>query len=189
MTGFNSKREAVADKLQKPDALTIAYQSGFYDGKKAALAQPAQEPSNGMPTSKAERQLRRMLCFQRHSHKAYMDDGEASFCGDEFHRSIDYMRESPDAIENAWHQAGLKRLKAKPPLPMQEPVAWVWKDMRGQDIVSLFEPRFNSVPLYTKPPQREWVGLTEKEAKSFINFYKMDIARLVEAKLKQKNGY
>ena len=89
----------------------------------AQLAQPAQEPSNGMPTSKAERQLRRMLCFQRHSHKAYMDDGEASFCGDEFHRSIDYMRESPDAIENAWHQAGLKRLKAKPPLPVQRP--WV----------------------------------------------------------------
>jgi len=50
MTGFNSKREAAADKLQEPDALTIAYQSGFYDGKKAALAQPplpvqpAQEP-------------------------------------------------------------------------------------------------------------------------------------------------
>ena len=37
--------------------------------------------------------------------------------------------------------------------PAQEPVAWVWKDMRGQDIVSLFEPRFNSVPLYTTPPQ------------------------------------
>jgi hypothetical protein len=59
MTGFNSKRDAAADKLQDgkcklcvdgcaacdaraqpaqdPDALTIAYQSGFYDGRKAAL--------------------------------------------------------------------------------------------------------------------------------------------------------
>lgn len=46
MTGFNSKRDAVADKLQEPDALTIAYQSGFYDGKKAALAQPVQKPIN-----------------------------------------------------------------------------------------------------------------------------------------------
>jgi hypothetical protein len=46
MTGFNSKRDAAADKLQKPDALTIAYQSGYYNGKKAALAQPAQEPIN-----------------------------------------------------------------------------------------------------------------------------------------------
>ena len=44
MTGFDSKQRMAADKLQKPDALTIAYQSGFYDGKKAALAQPVQEP-------------------------------------------------------------------------------------------------------------------------------------------------
>jgi hypothetical protein len=38
------------------------------------------------------------------------------------------------------------------------------------------------------PAQRPWIGLTEKEAKSFISFYKMDIARLVEAKLKEKNN-
>jgi hypothetical protein len=44
MTGFESKRDAAADKLQEPDMLTIAYQSGFYDGKKAAFAQPGQEP-------------------------------------------------------------------------------------------------------------------------------------------------
>ena len=48
--------------------------------------------------------------------------------------------------------------------PAQEPVAWVWKDMRGQDIVSLFEPRFNSVPLYTTPPQREWNAALDEAA-------------------------
>ena len=42
MTGFKSKRAAARDKLEDDDALTIAYQSGYYDGKKAA--QPAQEP-------------------------------------------------------------------------------------------------------------------------------------------------
>jgi len=42
MTGYESKRAAARDKLDDDDALTIAYQSGFYDGKKAA--QPAQEP-------------------------------------------------------------------------------------------------------------------------------------------------
>ena len=40
MTGFKSKRDMAEDKLlpQKDfgDALTIAYQSGYYDGKKAA---------------------------------------------------------------------------------------------------------------------------------------------------------
>jgi hypothetical protein len=47
MTGYKSKRAAARDKLEDDDtqvyqdhddALTIAYQSGFYDGKKAALA-------------------------------------------------------------------------------------------------------------------------------------------------------
>ena len=44
MTGYESKRAAARDKLlddddtqvYQDDALTIAYQSGFYDGKKAA---------------------------------------------------------------------------------------------------------------------------------------------------------
>lgn len=49
MTGYKSKRDAAQDKLDDDDdtqvygdALTVAYQSGYYDGKKAA--QPAQEP-------------------------------------------------------------------------------------------------------------------------------------------------
>jgi hypothetical protein len=31
-------KEALAQPAQEPDALTIAYQSGYYEGKKAALA-------------------------------------------------------------------------------------------------------------------------------------------------------
>lgn len=70
---------------------------------------------------------------------------------------------------------------------LQEPVAWVWKDMRGQDIVSLFEPRFNSVPLYTAPPQREWVGLTEEEIDKWTP--EIDaVIRAVEQLLKDKNS-
>jgi hypothetical protein len=42
MTGYESKRAAARDKLEDDDTLTIAYQSGYYDGKKTA--QPAQEP-------------------------------------------------------------------------------------------------------------------------------------------------
>lgn len=51
MTGYQSKKTAARDKLEDDDTqvyqnhddtLTIAYQSGFYDGKKAA--QPAQKP-------------------------------------------------------------------------------------------------------------------------------------------------
>jgi hypothetical protein len=48
MTGYKSKRAMAQDKLNEDDdtqvykdhgdALTVAYQSGYYDGKKAALA-------------------------------------------------------------------------------------------------------------------------------------------------------
>ena len=48
MTGYESKKHMAQDKLDDDDAqvyipeyegtLTIAYQSGYYDGKKAALA-------------------------------------------------------------------------------------------------------------------------------------------------------
>lgn len=74
--------------------------------------EPEQSPvrADGMPVSKVERELRRMLCLQRHSFGAYMDDGEASFGGDEFHRPIDYMRETPAAIQQAWVEAGRKQL-------------------------------------------------------------------------------
>ena len=44
---INAVRAALYAPSQEPDALTIAYQSGYYDGKKAALAQPAQEPVFG----------------------------------------------------------------------------------------------------------------------------------------------
>ena len=45
--GFQAKRQMAADKLQdEADMLTIAYLDGYEKGKKAALAQPAQEPRN-----------------------------------------------------------------------------------------------------------------------------------------------
>lgn len=45
MTGFNSKRQMAANKLQdESDMLTIAYLHGYDKGKKAALALPVQEP-------------------------------------------------------------------------------------------------------------------------------------------------
>lgn len=68
----------------------------------------------------------------------------------------------------------------------QEPVAWMHDSHVG----------FN-VPLYTAPPQREWVGLTDEEAKKVLYDIKVktmgvitteDIVRAIEAKLKEKNA-
>ena len=53
----------------------------------------------------------------------------------------------------------------------------------------------HDVPLYTAPPQRTWVGLTDEDKESFWTADQMspkewdELYAAVEAKLKQKNGY
>ena len=127
MTGYESKRAAARDKLEDDDtqvyqdhddALTIAYQSGYYDGKKAA--QPAQEPIGyAVPT-------------------------------------FDF----DNSVIKKVHYSG-------------------------------------TVPLYTAPPQRPWVGLTDEEMLSIEETttctkdesWLRNVTRAIEAKLKEKvNG-
>jgi hypothetical protein len=83
--------------------------------------------------------------------------------------------------------------------PAQEPVAWRWgnKKLNGR-----YEWRYTSyktqpdaIPLYTTPPKRPWVGLTLDEIEELFQSAagadeETDIrfARLIEAKLKEKNG-
>ena len=46
-------------------------------------------------------------------------------------------------------------------------------------------------PLYTAPPKREWVGLTDEEVESWrgnYDFFDSALVREVEAKLKEKNS-
>ena len=78
----------------------------------------------------------------------------------------------------------------------KEPVAWmhisavgnVYFRKKPQDAV------FNPQPLYTAPPKKEWVGLTDAEVEKVFfdmgQFAKIDLktfARAIEAKLKEKN--
>jgi hypothetical protein len=81
--------------------------------------------------------------------------------------------------------------------PAQEPVAWITPDGEGFRI--RLSPPANEVPLgwdalYTTPPKREWVGLTLDEIEELFQSAagadeETDIrfARLIEAKLKEKN--
>jgi len=82
----------------------------------------------------------------------------------------------------------------------QEPVAWAHYQT-FDEIGTLQRSRFKavlakkqtgacSIPLYTKPPQRTWVGLTDEEAE-YIEGMSMDAfvaIRMTEAKLKEKNN-
>ena len=77
----------------------------------------------------------------------------------------------------------------------QEPVAWI---SEGGDVSRskryMDEMGFKCNPLYTAPPKKEWVGLTDEEIKSVC--YNRDwtapwtdttFARAIEAKLREKN--
>ena len=85
----------------------------------------------------------------------------------------------------------------------QEPVAWklpdknvvFWEDTKEVDKYHGFKP---TIPLYTTPPPRTWVGLTRDE-QSFVysnlhnatsrkDSFWVDFANAIEAKLKEKNS-
>ena len=73
--------------------------------------------------------------------------------------------------------------------PAQEPVAWAKFSAKGNIIDLLSEPDDDYTPLYTTPPQRTWVGLTDKDwnrSKHNYDFQKgVDWA---ESILKEKNA-
>jgi len=91
-------------------------------------------------------------------------------------------------------------------LKKDEPVAWMYPDdLKRFETSETFAQAYSievvspthgeTVPLYTTPPQRTWVGLTDEEINSVR--YKRDwtapwtdttFARAIEAKLKEKNN-
>jgi hypothetical protein len=82
--------------------------------------------------------------------------------------------------------------------PEQEPVAWIQKDMQCDDFdpdsVTCEKPAraadgWEWIPLYTTPPQRPWVGLTDDEIQELRkNFATLPAIAAIEAKLKEKNN-
>jgi len=108
------------------------------------------------------------------------------------------------------HKETFTAIKEALAQPEQEPVAWVSSEellvMRGNALGGAKDWRINvglvkqdgDVGLYTIPPQRTWVGLTDEEiwgtisrvgtSSSDVNPYaKLADARAIEAKLKEKN--
>ena len=73
----------------------------------------------------------------------------------------------------------------------QEPVAWL---SEGGDVSRskryMDEMGFKCNPLYTAPPRKQWVGLTDDEVNELVSRFKRYsyvLLREVEAKLKEKN--
>jgi hypothetical protein len=88
-----------------------------------------------------------------------------------------------------------------PPLqaePVQEPVAWLQpktvdaysRPDLGYETCS--KDDYGAFPVYTHPPRREWQGLRNKEIVQIVTDNLtggdwVDVARAIEAKLKEKN--
>ena len=74
--------------------------------------------------------------------------------------------------------------------PAQEPVAWMCSAFDGEPCEQTNHDECgNPIPLYTAPPQREWVGLTDEDF-SAINqscFTKLQAATSAESILKERN--
>ena len=80
--------------------------------------------------------------------------------------------------------------------PEQEPVAYLSNkrqrlniELKPQIFVNIPTITDWEMPLYIKPPQHTWVGLTDEELKDIWVDYdtNMDALKTVEAKLKEKN--
>jgi len=104
---------------------------------------------------------------------------------DEFNASAEKMHKAIAAIKEALAQ------------PEQEPVAWMNDNTPSGIFARHMEgaKNFNcTISLYTAPQQRTWVGLTDKELQPIADEYRIlfggwvkDFARVIEAKLKEKN--
>lgn len=78
--------------------------------------------------------------------------------------------------------------------PEQEPVAWMSPGKERLEF-SRKDTVYGShtIPLYTTPPRREWVGLTEEEiyplySEPSSDAEMVEFARAIEAKLREKNA-
>ena len=111
--------------------------------------------------------------------------------------ALESLQAWPETPENFKRFRAIEALRARLAQPEQEPVAWADKvdiDRDGHDLwVSRQKPAKDGVPLYTAPPQREWVGLTDEEIRegnkdSWVTRQAWESAAWwAEAKLKEKN--
>jgi hypothetical protein len=94
----------------------------------------------------------------------------------------------------------MKALRDRLAQPEPKPIAWVHHAEGYKMQVTQHSPEppcklpdgFKTIPVYSNPPKREWVGLTDEEIDvavkscNTVNTYKY--FRAIEAKLKEKNS-
>jgi hypothetical protein len=200
MTGYQSKRAAAQDKLAQPAQEPVAVQkSGIANSpsdpeicneRSAQACGPVYCGDSGGYCNKCPKQK----TIQTVKACKGMNCG----CTDGRSHSLECLAELAAAI------AGGVFVQEALAQPEQEPVAWIEKDMQCDDFdsdsVTCEKPAraadgWEWIPLYTTPPQRPWVSLTDDQIKEIvgpwgdtpIKGYTRELIDKIDAKLRENN--
>ena len=106
------------------------------------------------------------------------------------------LRKAAEMVLKAWDkwkggpfEREMEFLRQALAQPEQEPVAWVYNGILHEFDPSEFATS-EVKPLYTAPPKREWVGLTDAEYDELMlsGDWGGSLIQATQAKLKEKNG-
>ena len=188
--GYQAKREAALDKLvQEQERL------GLYD----PAPQPAQKP---------EREALKLALEALEADELDMvDDGSGNMVFRK-EQSITAIKAALAQLESeikSWGETHPRNpsaacscehwqscVECRPTAhaqPAQEPVAYLCENAVGHKYFRWKKPSssYKPIPLYTTPPQRPWVGLTDEEAAWCQSPTVTETWKRIEAKLKEKN--
>jgi hypothetical protein len=114
---------------------------------------------------------------------------EALDKSEQHYGSDNALREAIQTLRAAIAEASMQRLTDVQQEMEQEPVAWV---NHGENRITRATGWDGYGALYTAPPRREWVSLTDEEIEDcwdgYLSDYQLEMIRAIEAKLKEKNS-
>ena len=179
------------------------------DAVKEALAQPEQEPVAWklMPRYATDAMLKAMdecstegydeRLYAGHAASVYMaawDDAPTPPQPERYITDAMKVRQAvAQALLDDVYAEELEQPEAKQSgtisITTPAPIAYLCENATGHKYFRWKKPSsvYKPIPLYTTPPQRTWVGLTDEEIKELDLSNYVQVVRIVEAKLKDKN--
>ena len=172
---------AIKEALAQPDYPAV---KTYHEGKPVYVSQPAQEPVQGQDSTCSD-----TLRFQG---KPYPRTCKKCGLGPCIGKPVAQPEQKPVAWEQFYPDIGKPQLK-------QEPVKYEFQSTHDGKWYAfhddkhyaddLADGRWPIRALYTTPPQRPWIGLTDEENLICLGFNKVLGLQYQEAKLKAVNGF
>ena len=103
-------------------------------------------------------------------------------------RPINMTQNAIHALRQAIEQAGKQEPVAYKYTDKSNPLVFYFTELKGKDVTQNLD--VIETALYTAPPKREWVGLTDDEGDWILGWayaHDTELVKTVEAKLKERN--